>query len=102
VQAEPETLIGKTLVANALTRTCYSPEWHKSPDSYNRARIIDHDSENEVLVLTDQVVIGNVASYGAGGYTIECENMETGEVTERTIHDFLMTSMLKDERWFVE
>ena len=102
VKGEPRALVGKTLVANGLSLVDYSPDWCKGPNDWSHGVVTDVDVENQTYVRKDDVVLGKIVDYGADGYTVEHEDMETGELTTRTIHDFLMVEMLRKDRWWVD
>lgn len=102
LQGEPESLVGKTLVANAFKRTCYSPDWHRDYDDYNSREIVSHDPENEVLVVKRDVVIGTVTAYENGHYVVETENLETGTMVTQRINPSDAVSKIKDNRWWVD
>jgi len=102
IKAEPESLVGKTIVANGLKYTCYSPDWHRDVDGYHHSDIVAHNESEETLVLQRDKVVGTVTDYGIDGYTIEYENIETEEITERVVHDFLMVEMIRKDRWWVD
>jgi hypothetical protein len=102
LQSEPESLVGKTLVANALKRTCYSPEWHKSPSDYNRGQIVSDEETEEVIVYETIQVIGTVVDYENGQYVVEHEDIETGEVSTRRISDSTTVSQIRQDEWWVD
>lgn len=102
VQGNPKSLIGKAVVANGLKRTCYSPDWHKMPHQYDSRRRVDHDSEEEILVLTDDVYLGKVVDYRKGKYVLEKENLETGDILIRGVQDSTTVAQLRRENWRVD
>jgi hypothetical protein len=102
VQGEPEAILGRVLVANGLKRVNYSPDWCRGPDDWYSATIVDHDSENEIYVREDDVVLGHVVDYRDGNYVVEHEDIETGEITVREIDDSTLVSMIRQDRWWVD
>lgn len=102
VQSNPESLVGRTLVATALKRTCYAPEWHKSPSDYKQSEIVEHTESEKVIVYETIVVIGTVADYADGQYQVEHENIESGELTYRSVDDSLAVEQLRTGRWWAE
>lgn len=102
LKGEPEALVGKTLIAAALKRVDYSSDWCKGPEDWSHGTIVDHSEQDVTYVRKDDVVLGTVVDYGADGYTVEHENIETGEITTRVIQDFLMVEQLRTDRWWVD
>jgi len=102
LKGQPEALVGKTLLASGLKRVDYSADWCKGPEDWSHGTVVDVDVPNLTYVRKDDVVLGTVVDYGADGYTVEHEDMETGEITRRTIHDFLMVAQIRDDRWWVD
>lgn len=102
LQGEPQSLVGKAILATGLKRTCYAPTWHKKPHRYSSQQIVDHDTESEILVLRDDVFLGKVVDFGADGYTIEHENMETGEITKRVVSESVVLDQIRHDRWWVD
>lgn len=103
LQAEPQSLIGRNLVAHGLKRTDYSPDWHRDLDEYNSRQKVSVDEENSILVYVNSVHLGKVVDYESGeGYTVERENLETGEVHCRTIGASLTVSQIRQDNWWVE
>jgi hypothetical protein len=102
VKGNPHTLVDRTLLADGLKRVDYSEDWCKAPNDWCATAIVDTNRESCTYVRRDTVVLGEVVEYGVDGYTVEHENIETGEVTTRTIHDSLMVEQLKEENWWVE
>lgn len=99
LQGNPEALVGKTLVANALKRTCYSPEWHKSPDDYNPRKIREHDTSEETIVYETIQVIGKVTNYENGEYTVVHDAVEGERVTQHISDSATVNQIRKDEWW---
>jgi hypothetical protein len=102
LQANPESLVGKTLIANGLKRVEYAPGWCKDPSDWRQSELVSIDRDNLTYVRKDDVVLGRVVDYGIDGYTVEHENIETGEITTRTIHDFEMVAQIRRENWWVD
>lgn len=102
LKGDPEDLVGRALVARGLKYVDYSPDWAKGPHYTTPTSTISVNEQEEWYVRRDDVYLGKVAEYGADGYVIERENLETGEVIRRTVHDFLMVDMLKSDRWWAE
>lgn len=106
LQAEPEALVGQTLVASALKRTCYSPDWHRNPDAYNRGQIVSHDEENETLVYKTDVVIGKVVDYDPhdGTYYVNRnrDDVEKGIVEAKHINASATVSQIRQGEWWVD
>lgn len=103
LQAEPESLIGKTVVANCLKRTCYSPDWHRSPSDYNSRSIVSHDSDKEVLVYKTDSVVGEVTDYENGRYRISRTVDEPVEgVVSKWVDASMVVSQIRQERWWAE
>lgn len=102
LQANPESLVGKTLIASGLKRVEYAPDWCKDPSDWRQSELVSVDRDNLTYVRTDDVVLGRVVDYGADGYTVEHENIETGEITTRTIHDFQIVAQIRRDNWWVD
>ena len=100
LQGEPESLVGRELLAVGLKQTDYSPDWHKKPDQYSPRAIVDHDEENTSLVLKDEAYLGTVVAFEQGEYVVERENIETGEVSTRRIDASVAVSQLRQDRWW--
>jgi len=102
LQGQPEALVGSVLVANCLKRTCYSPEWHRGPESYNRGQIVSHDEENEILVYETSEVLGKVVDYENGEYVVEHEDIESGEITTRRFDDSMTVAQIRKDVWWAD
>ncbi len=101
LKGEPEALVGKTLLASGLKRVDYSADWCKGPENWSHGTVVDVDEPNVTYVRKDDVVLGTVVDYD-GHYTIEHENIETGEVTRRRVKDMLLVSQLRQDHWWVD
>jgi hypothetical protein len=102
LQGNPQSLIGKNLLANGLKRTCYSPDWHRSPADYSSRELVSQDAESETLVRKDDVLLGQVVAFEAGEYVVKKESIETGEVRTFTVDASLTVSQIRNDRWWVE
>lgn len=103
LQANPESLVGKEVLASGLKRVDYSSHWSKDPDDWRTCDIVSVDEENLTYVRKDDVFLGRVVDYGADGYTIERHTGErASDVTTRTIHDFEMVAQIRRDRWWVD
>lgn len=100
LQSQPEALVGREVLAVGLNRTDYSPDWHKSPDQYSPRRIVSHNESDTTLVLNDEVFLGTVVSFENGQYTLEHEDIETGEITRRTVDASIAVSQIRQENWW--
>lgn len=100
LQSQPEALVGREVLAVGLKRTDYSPDWHKSPDQYSPRRIVSHNESDTTLVLNDEVFLGTVVSFENGQYTLEHEDIETGEITRRTVDASIAVSQIRQENWW--
>jgi len=101
LKGDPEALVGKTLLASGLKHVDYSADWCKGPDEWSHGTIVDVDAPNLTYVRKDDVVLGTVVDYD-GHYTVEHEDMETGEITRRRIKDMLLVDQLRRDRWWVD
>lgn len=102
VQGNPEAIVNRAVVACGLKRTCYSPDWHRDPSDYHSSAIVDHDEANEILVRLDDVFLGTVIDYSEGVYTLEREDMETGETHRREVEDCEMLAQLRRDQWWID
>lgn len=102
LKGNPEDLVGKAVLAVGFKRVDYSPDWAKGPHYTTPTSTVWVDEEEEVYLRETDVYLGEVVEYGADGYVIEHENLETGEITERTVHDFLMVEQIRNDRWWVD
>lgn len=102
LKGNPEDLVGKSIIACGLKYVDFSPDWCKGPHYTTPSRTIACNEREEWYIRRDEVFLGTVVEYGADGYVIEHEDSETGEITERTVHDFLMVEQLKEERWWAD
>ncbi len=101
VQGEPQSLIGREMLAVGLKRTDYSPDWHKSPKQYSPQRIVAHLESDTSLILKDEMYLGTVVDYQDGNYVVEREDIETGTVSVRLIDASIAVSQLRQDRWWV-
>jgi len=102
VQGNPETLVGRALVARGLKFCDYSPDWHRPPERYDVNDIVSIDREEQEFVRHDDVYLGRVAEYDGGEYVIEHEDMETGEITHRRVDDSMVLSLIRQDTWWVD
>lgn len=102
LQGNPQSLIGKNLIANGLKRTCYSPDWHRDVSDYSSRELVSHDSESETLVRKDDVPLGQVVAFEGGEYVVEKENIKSGEIRTFTVDASLTVSQIQNDRWWVE
>jgi len=102
LQGNPQSLIGKNLLASGLKQSCYSPDWHRSPKDYNSRELVSHDPDAEIIVRKDNVFLGPVVDFGGGEYVVEKEDIETGEVHTFTVDASLTVSQIRNDRWWVE
>lgn len=101
LKGTPEALVGKMILASALKLVDYSPDWARGPDSLPNREVVWHDAESELYIRKSSVVVGTVVDYD-GQYTIEHENVETGEITTRRMSDILVVSQIRNGRWWVD
>ena len=101
LKGNPESLVGKTILASGLKRVDYSGDWCKGPEDWSHGTIVDVDEPNLTYVRKDDVVIGTVTDYD-GHYTVRYENIETGEITIRRIKDMLLVDQLRRDNWWVD
>lgn len=100
LKAEPGSLIGKSVIAEGLKLVDYSPDWATGPPTRDTF-VVCHDEEQEVYVREAGVYLGTVTDYD-GHYTIEREDMETGEIHRRRVKDILVVDMIRKDNWWVE
>lgn len=101
VKAEPESLVGKNIVVSGLRYVDYSPDWCKGPTDWEYGAVIDSDRVDEWYVRKSDMLLGRVVNYD-GHYTVEHEDIETGETITFRIKDMLMVEQLRNDRWWVE
>lgn len=100
LKAEPESLVGKRIIATGRKLVDYSPEWANGPDN-SLTGLVWVDQDDELYVREDDVYVGEVIDYD-GYYTIERENIETGEIHRRRVKDMLVVDQIRNDRWWVE
>lgn len=102
LKGNPEALVGKTLVAKALKYVDYSADWCKGPEGWEYGTVVDHDEQDVSYVRVDDIPLGKVYAYEQGQYLVEHEDLETGEVTRRSIDDTLMVAQIRRDRWWAD
>jgi hypothetical protein len=102
LKGEPEALVGETVIASGLKYVDYSADWCKGPEDCSFDTIVDVNEPDLTYIRKDSVVLGTVVDYGPDGYTVEHENIETGEITYRTIDDSTMIAQIRSDRWWVD
>lgn len=101
LKAEPESLVGKSVIVNGLKFVDYSPDWCKGPNDWSPETVVDVNEEEEWLVRKDDMFLGTVVGYD-GHYTIESEDRETGEITTHRVKDMLMVEQIRNDLWWIE
>lgn len=102
LQANPEALVGASILAVGLKRTCYSPDWHRKPESYHPSAIVEVDEESEILIKKDEVYLGVVSDYKDGEYHIRYDDLDSGETVRLTFDESLVISQIRSEQWYVD
>lgn len=97
---EPADLIGCALVTRAIKRTCYSPDWHRSPEDYKRHKIISHDTEEEILVYKTTNYLGRVEDMSDGMYHISRETEDGHRMISVPVSD--VVNFIRAETWWAE
>lgn len=101
LKGHPEALVGESLVARGLKQVNYSADWCKGPDDWSHGVVVSHNPDDVAYVRKDDVYLGEVVEYD-GHYTIEREDMDTGEITTRRIKDMLVVAQIREDRWWVD
>lgn len=101
LKGNPEALVGQTLIARGLKRVDYSADWCKGPEDWSHGTVVDHSPDDVTYVRKSDVVLGQVVDYD-GHYTVERENLETGEIATRRIKDILVVDQIRRDRWWAE
>ena len=100
IQGNPHAIVGHHIQSKGLKRTCYSPNWHKSPDEYRNVDIIEHDSENEILVLKRQQHLGKVKEIDGNTAIIEKWTVEEDKHIKIEVSMSTVVSMLRQDLWW--
>lgn len=97
IKSNPGDLIGYHLVADGLKRTCYSPEWHRAPESVPRSELVSVDRDEEVMVYQTAVHLGEVVDYTNGLFIVQDTDGKNRAFQARTA-----VSQLKSGNWWAE
>lgn len=100
LQGNPQSLVGREVLAVGLKRTDYSPDWHKKPTQYSPRRIVEHQESDTTLILKDEVYLGRVVDLTDGVYKIRHEHMETGEEFHISVDASTVVSQIRQENWW--
>jgi len=79
-----------------------TPRVGSSPERWSHGTVQDVDEDDEWYVRKDDVVMGKVTDFEDGSFTITHEDIETEEITTRTVSLSMMWKQLGDERWWAE
>jgi hypothetical protein len=99
IQQDPNALVGKTLLARGMKRTCYSPDWHRDPSDYRAQDIVAHDEENEVIIYKTTVRLGKVTHLFEGRF---CLTMDEGEQLTQYVDPSVVVKKLRKDEWWAE
>jgi len=102
MKENPEVMIGMTVLSSALKYVDNTPEWVRPPERWSHGTVQDVDEDDEWYVRKDDVVMGKVTDFEDGSFTITHEDIETEEITTRTVSLSMMWKQLGDERWWAE
>lgn len=102
VRDNPNQIVGSHLIAAGLQLFDYSPDWSRGPEGLHSSEIHDHMPEKKLYVRRLSVVVGKIASYDSGLFTVEQEDRETGEVTYRSIQADVLLDQFRRDQWWVE
>lgn len=97
IKGHPGDLIGYHLVADGLKRTCYSPEWHRDPESVPRSELVSVDRDSKVMVYQTPVHLGKVVDYENGLFIVQDPDGQNRAVQADTV-----IGQLKNSNWWAE
>jgi len=101
LQGNPESLVGKWLVASGLSLVDYSPDWCKGPDDWSHGVVQSHDPESETYIRKDDVVIGRVYGYHDDEYFVNAGKADE-EKEERVIDSSIVVEQVNNGCWWVD